>query len=140
MILLENEEYFQLLSKANAKEKELSLEVNKRVEKATTHDVHLDFSMGEGYDAELSFEVSSMWDERGDQCISITKENKQKICDFLEEKTMAYMTKKFGMQIGSRNYYVSMIKKMWLSEAFYISLSISGWFLAAACIVWQFLK
>ena len=125
IIQLSEWEYNRLADKANANSKKIEELAEEMYKEKGAYEVKLSLYMKQDVEEQFVFRSYSYikdWDR-----FEISMEDKRRLVQFIESRSLDYMKRKFGNQISNINILTNERKQLQLTKLKFISLTIAGW-------------
>lgn len=129
IIQLKKSEYDELVQLANLNKEEMQKKAQKIYENRGTYQINLELKVHQDYNDRISFKSFSYvsdWDKK----FPISYEDKKRIAEFIQYRSLKMLEDKFGKQIRNVNFFQDEIEKLHILKMRFILFTIIGWLAA----------
>lgn len=129
IIQLKKSEYDELVQLANMNKKEMQNKAQKIYENRGTYQIDLELKVDQDYKDRIKFKSFSYvrdWDNK----FPISYEDKKRIAEFIQYRSLKMLEDKFGKQIRNVNFFQDEIEKLHILKMRFILFTIIGWLAA----------
>lgn len=139
IVQLKESEYNKLKKDAEMKYSEITRRAEEMYKEKGTYGINLELDCGNDYQEEIKFKAYSYVKDWNGQ-FPISETDKRRIVEFVNDRALEMMEKKFGRQISNINFCRNHIEHLHSWKYKFIGLTIFGWLAALGLVIVALLK